>query len=196
MGAAAIRAAVERAGLKPEQIAGSRQPAACCRPAERPGAGPAGSAGRRGCRRAWRCTTVNKMCGSGMRAAIDRARRTDRGSFEIAIAGGDGKHDECAAPGAHGPRRLSHRPRHDLRPRCWTAWRTPISRTRRAAAAPWAPLRGLRVQVQPSPARRQDAVRHGERAACTAGDRARRLRWEIAPVTVPGRGGRRVIDTR
>src|SRR3981081_1156704 len=68
LGAAAIRAAVERAKLKPEQVqevimgcvlpAGHRLPPARHSPL---GAGLPLAAG---------CTTVNKMCGSGMKAAM------------------------------------------------------------------------------------------------------------------------------
>src|SRR6185503_13746801 len=86
LGAAAIRAAVERARIKPEDVqevlmgcvlpAGQGQ--APARQASL-GAGLALSAG---------CTTVNKMCGSGMKAAMLAHDILATGSAEIIVAGG------------------------------------------------------------------------------------------------------------
>ncbi|MBX6319093.1 acetyl-CoA C-acetyltransferase [Pigmentiphaga sp.] len=86
LGAVAIKAAVERAGLKPEQVqevimgnvlqAGQGQ--APARQAAL-GAGlplPVG------------CTTVNKMCGSGMKAAMFAHDLLLAGSIQVAVAGG------------------------------------------------------------------------------------------------------------
>jgi acetyl-CoA C-acetyltransferase len=86
LGAAAIRAAVERAKLKPEDVqevlmgcvlsAGQGQ--APARQASL-GAGLPLSAG---------CTTVNKMCGSGMKAAMMANDILAGGSMDIVVAGG------------------------------------------------------------------------------------------------------------
>jgi acetyl-CoA C-acetyltransferase len=86
LGAAAIRAALERAGLKPDDIqevlmgcvlmAGQGQ--APARQAAL-GAGLPQSAG---------CTTLNKMCGSGMKAAMLAHDTLIAGSQDIMIAGG------------------------------------------------------------------------------------------------------------
>ena len=86
LGAAAIRAAVERAKLKPDEVqevlmgcvlsAGQGQ--APARQAAL-GAGLALSAG---------CTTVNKMCGSGMKAAMIAHDALVSHSSEIIVAGG------------------------------------------------------------------------------------------------------------
>ncbi len=72
LGAAAIRAAVERAKLKPADI--EEVLMGCVLPAGLPLA-----AG---------CTTVNKMCGSGMKAAMLAHDELLAGSVEVIVAGG------------------------------------------------------------------------------------------------------------
>jgi len=86
LGAAAIRAAVERAKLKPEDVQevlmGCVLPAGQGQAPARQaalGAGLALSAG---------CTTVNKMCGSGMKAAMLAHDSLVSHSIEIIVAGG------------------------------------------------------------------------------------------------------------
>jgi acetyl-CoA C-acetyltransferase len=86
LGAAAIRAAVERAKLKPEDVQevlmGCVLPAGQGQAPARQaalGAGLALSAG---------CTTVNKMCGSGMKAAMLAHDSLVSHSNEIIVAGG------------------------------------------------------------------------------------------------------------
>jgi acetyl-CoA C-acetyltransferase len=86
LGAAAIRAAVERAKLKPEEVQevlmGCVLPAGQGQAPARQaalGAGLALSAG---------CTTINKMCGSGMKAAMLAHDLLVAGSAEILVAGG------------------------------------------------------------------------------------------------------------
>jgi acetyl-CoA C-acetyltransferase len=86
LGAAAIRAAVERAKLKPEEVQevlmGCVLPAGQGQAPARQaalGAGLALSAG---------CTTVNKMCGSGMKAAMLAHDALVSHSNEIIVAGG------------------------------------------------------------------------------------------------------------
>jgi acetyl-CoA C-acetyltransferase len=86
LGAAAIRAAVERAKLEPEDVQealmGCVLPAGLGQAPARQAALGAGlplSAG---------CTTVNKMCGSGMKAAMLAHDALIAGSAEIIVAGG------------------------------------------------------------------------------------------------------------
>jgi len=68
LGAAAIRAAVERAGIKPEQV--QEVIMGCVLPAGQ-GQAPARQASiGAGLPLGTGCTTVNKMCGSGMKAAM------------------------------------------------------------------------------------------------------------------------------
>src|SRR5512132_159580 len=68
LGAAAIRAAVERAGLKPEDV--QEVLMGCVLPAGQ-GQAPARQAALgAGLPLSAGCTTINKMCGSGMKAAM------------------------------------------------------------------------------------------------------------------------------
>ena len=86
LGAAAIRAAVERAKLKPEEV--QEVLMGCVLPAGQ-GQAPARQAALgAGLPLAVGCTTVNKMCGSGMKAAMLAHDSLLSGSVEIVVAGG------------------------------------------------------------------------------------------------------------
>ncbi|WP_277189307.1 acetyl-CoA C-acetyltransferase [Caballeronia sp. BR00000012568055] len=86
LGAAAIRAAVERAGLKPEQI--DEAIMGCVLPAGQ-GQAPARQAALgAGLPLGTGCTTINKMCGSGMRAAMFAHDMLLAGSVDAIVAGG------------------------------------------------------------------------------------------------------------
>ena len=86
LGAAAIRAAVERAKLKPADV--QEVIMGCVLPAGQ-GQAPARQAALgAGLPPAVGCTTVNKMCGSGMKAAMFAADLLTAGSAEIIVAGG------------------------------------------------------------------------------------------------------------
>src|SRR4030095_6563285 len=86
LGAAAIRAAVERAGLKPEEV--QEVIMGCVLPAgQGQGARPQASLGA-GLSLATGCTTINKMCGSGMKAAMFANDLLAAGSVDIIVAGG------------------------------------------------------------------------------------------------------------
>src|SRR3989475_2116804 len=86
LGAAAIRAAVERAGVKPEQV--QEVIMGCVLPAGQ-GQAPARQASLgAGLPLSTGCTTVNKMCGSGMKAAMFAHDMLAAGTNEIMIAGG------------------------------------------------------------------------------------------------------------
>ena len=86
LGAAAIAAAVERSGLKAEQI--EEVLMGCVLPAGL-GQAPARQAALgAGLPLATGCTTVNKMCGSGMRAAMFAHDMLCAGSVDVMIAGG------------------------------------------------------------------------------------------------------------
>jgi acetyl-CoA C-acetyltransferase len=86
LGAAAIRAAVERAKLKPEDV--QEVLMGCVLPAGQ-GQAPARQASLgAGLPLAAGCTTVNKMCGSGMKAAMLAHDALLSGSAEIMVAGG------------------------------------------------------------------------------------------------------------
>ena len=86
LGAAAIRAAVERAGVKSEQV--QEVLMGCVLPAGQ-GQAPARQASLgAGLPLAAGCTTINKMCGSGMKAAMLAHDALSVGSAEIIVAGG------------------------------------------------------------------------------------------------------------
>ncbi len=86
LGSIAIRAAVERAGLAPEQV--EEVIMGCVLPAGQ-GQAPARQASLgAGLPLAAGCTTVNKMCGSGMRAVMFANDMLLAGSNSIMLAGG------------------------------------------------------------------------------------------------------------
>jgi acetyl-CoA C-acetyltransferase len=86
LGAAAIRAAVERARIKPEAV--EEVIMGCVLPAGQ-GQAPARQAALgAGLPLAAGCTTVNKMCGSGMKAAMFAHDLLAAGSAEVVVAGG------------------------------------------------------------------------------------------------------------
>ena len=86
LGAAAIRAAVERAQIQPEQV--QEVVMGCVLPAGQ-GQAPARQASLgAGLPLAAGCTTVNKMCGSGMKAAMFAHDLLAAGTNDIMVAGG------------------------------------------------------------------------------------------------------------
>ena len=86
LGAAAIRAAVERARLKPEDV--QEVLMGCVLPAGQ-GQAPARQAALgAGLPQSAGCTTVNKMCGSGMKAAMLAHDALVSHSYDVVVAGG------------------------------------------------------------------------------------------------------------
>ena len=86
LGAVPIRAAVERAGVVPDAI--DRIYMGCVLPAGL-GQAPARQAAlKAGLPQSVEATTVNKMCGSGMQAAIMATEALAAGSADIIVAGG------------------------------------------------------------------------------------------------------------
>src|SRR6185436_14326790 len=86
LGAAAIRAALERAGLKPDEV--QEVIMGCVLPAGQ-GQAPARQAALgAGLTLSTGCTTINKMCGSGMKAAMFTHDVLTAASNDIMVAGG------------------------------------------------------------------------------------------------------------
>jgi acetyl-CoA C-acetyltransferase len=86
LGAAAIRAAVERAKISPDDV--QEVIMGCVLPAGQ-GQAPARQAALgAGLPLAAGCTTVNKMCGSGMKAAMFAHDLLAANSFDVVVAGG------------------------------------------------------------------------------------------------------------
>ena len=86
LGATAIKAAVERAGLKPEDV--QEIIMGCCLPAGQ-GQAPARQAARgAGLPDAAGATTINKMCGSGLKAVMLAHDLIKAGTNSVMVAGG------------------------------------------------------------------------------------------------------------
>src|SRR5690625_4190291 len=86
LGEAAIRGALEHAGLSPDQV--DETIMGCVLPAGL-GQGPARQASRAaGIPDAAGCTTINKVCGSGMKAAMLGHDMIRAGSAQVVVAGG------------------------------------------------------------------------------------------------------------
>jgi acetyl-CoA C-acetyltransferase len=86
LGAAAIKAAVERSGLKVEDV--EEVVFGCVLPAGQ-GQAPARQAAlAAGLPKATGCTTINKMCGSGMKAIMFAHDQLKAGSNRVMVAGG------------------------------------------------------------------------------------------------------------
>ncbi len=86
LGSHAIKAAVERAGLKPEQV--QEVIMGCVLPAGQ-GQAPARQATLgAGLPKATAATTINKVCGSGMKAAMFAHDLLTAGSVDVIVAGG------------------------------------------------------------------------------------------------------------
>src|SRR5476651_1330817 len=108
LGAAAIRAAVERARIKPEQI--EEVIMGCVLPAGQ-GQAPARQASlSAGLPLSTGCTTVNKMCGSGMKAAMLANDLLLAGTNQIMVAGGmeSMTNSPYLLPKARGGYRMGH----------------------------------------------------------------------------------------
>jgi len=86
LGAVAIKAAIEEAGVKAEKVEQTLM--GCVLPAGQ-GQAPARQAAiKAGLGEHCEATTVNKMCGSGMQAAIMAHDAIKAGSIDVAVAGG------------------------------------------------------------------------------------------------------------
>ena len=108
LGATAVKAAVERAGVAPEKI--DRIYMGCVLPAGL-GQAPARQAALgAGLPRSVEATTVNKMCGSGMQAAIMADEALRSGSVDLVIAGGmeSMTNAPCLLPKHRGGARIGH----------------------------------------------------------------------------------------
>lgn len=188
LGAAAVKAAVERAGAPSDAI--DRIYMGCVLPAGL-GQAPARQAAlSAGLGRNTEATTVNKMCGSGMQAAIMAHEALSSGAADIVIAGG--MESMTNAPYALPKHRSGARIGHDR-----------IIDTMMIDGLEDAYEPGKAMGVFAEDAVRdyqftreeQDAyaIRSLERAnaAIANGTFAR----EIVPVTVKGRGGDTIVDT-
>ena len=86
LGATAVKAAVERAGVAPAEV--DRVYMGCVLPAGLGQAPARPAALKAGLPQSVQATTVNKVCGSGMQAAIMAAEAVAAGTADVIVAGG------------------------------------------------------------------------------------------------------------
>ena len=190
LGATAIKSAVERAGLQPEQvqevIMGCVLPAGLGQAPARQAALGAGlplSAG---------CTTLNKVCGSGMKATMLAHDLILAGSNDIVVAGGMESMSNAPylLPKARGGYRLGHGQMMDhmfLDGLEDSYAKETRGRQMGTFAEDCAGKFNFTRQAQDefavaSTTRAQNAINGGD------------FTWEVVPVTVPGRKGDVVVD--
>ncbi len=188
LGAAAVKAAVERAGVSPELV--ERLYMGCVLAAGL-GQAPARQAALgAGLPLSVEATTVNKMCGSGMQAAIMAYDALAAGSVDIAIAGG--MESMTNAPYALPKHRSGARIGHD---------RIMDTMMLDGLEDAYEPGKAMGVfaedavrDYQFTRAEQDDfAIRSLERANAAIGSGA--FAQEIVPVTVSGRSGETIVDT-
>ena len=111
LGAAAVKAALERAGVAGDQV--DEIIMGCVLPAGL-GQAPARQAGvGAGLPLSVEAVTVNKMCGSGLQAAIMAHDALLAGSAQVIVAGGMESMSGRALRHGQAPLRCPHRPRRD-----------------------------------------------------------------------------------
>ncbi len=192
LGSAAIKAAVARAGLQPAQI--EEVVMGCVLPAGQ-GQAPARQASLgAGLPLATGCTTVNKMCGSGMRAAMFAHDMLLAGSADVMLAGGMESMTNAPylLPKARGGYRLGHGQVFDHMfldglEDAYTRDEKGGGRLMGTFAEECAEAYGFTRQAQDefaiaSTTRAQNASKDGS------------FKWEIAPVPVAGRKGDIVVE--
>ena len=192
LGAAAIKAAVERAGIKPDQVQEAimgnvLQAGVGQAPARQAALGA-------GLPLSVNCTTVHKVCGSGMKATMFANDMLLAGSNEIMVSGGMESMSNAPylLPKARGGMRLGHgqvldHMFFDGLEDAYTRDAKGGGRLMGTFAEECADKYGFTRQAQDefaiaSTTRAQKAINDGSFA------------WEIAPVTVAGRKGDVVID--
>ncbi|CAJ0801749.1 Acetyl-CoA acetyltransferase [Ralstonia condita] len=193
LGATAIRAAVERAGLKPEQI--EEVIMGCVLPAGQ-GQAPARQAALgAGLPLSVGCTTVNKMCGSGMRAAMNAYDALLAGSLDVVVAGGMESMTNAPylIPKGRGGYRIGHGMIYDhmMLDGLEDAYERDEKGGGRAMGTfgeDCAKKYGFTREAQDHFA--MTSVRRAQQATESGA-----FRWEIAPVTVSSKAGDTVIDT-
>jgi acetyl-CoA C-acetyltransferase len=190
LGAAAVRAAVERAGLAPQQV--EELLLGCVLPAGL-GQAPARQAAiQAGLPLATGCATVSKVCGSGMKALMLAHDQLLAGSSQVMVAGGMESMTNAPylLPGARGGYRLGHGQvlDHMFLDGLEDAYSAENrGRLMGSFAEDCAQQYAFSRQAQDEFALASLAR---ARAANTDGGFA----WEIAPVTVAGRGGERIVE--
>ncbi|KUM05222.1 acetyl-CoA C-acyltransferase [Chromobacterium subtsugae] len=188
LGAAAIRAAVERAGVAAGEV--DEVIMGCVLPAGQ-GQAPARQAALGGgLPQATPCTTINKMCGSGMKAVMMAHDQLLAGNGQVVVAGGMESMSNAPylMPKARGGLRLGHGEIKDHMFLDGLEDAYQKGTLMGVFAEQCAEKYGFSRQDQDefaiaSLTRAQQAIKGGQ------------FKDEIAAVTVPGRGGDTVVDT-
>ena len=187
LGAVAVKAAVERAGLAPadvdEAIMGNVLPAG-------QGQAPARQAAlKAGLPQSVVCTTVNKMCGSAMKAAMLAHDAIAAGSADVVVAGGMESMTNAPylLPKARGGYRMGHQVAQDH-----------MFLDGLEDAYDKGRLMGTYAEECADEFRftreAQDAFALESLSRALAANNDGTFAWEIAPVTVPGKKGDVVVD--
>ncbi len=187
LGSVAIRAAVERGGLKPEQV--DEVIMGCVLPAGQ-GQAPARQASLgAGLPLAAGCTTVNKMCGSGMRAAMYAHDMLLAGSVEVMVAGGMESMSNAPylLPKARGGFRLGHG---EVKDHMFLDGLEDAYDKGRLMGTFAEDCAGTYKFTREA----QDAFAIASTTRAKQANSDGSFAWEIAPVTVSGRKGDVVID--
>src|SRR5437867_964649 len=187
LGAAAIRAAIERAGVKPEQV--QEVIVGCVLPAGQ-GQAPARQASLgAGLPLSAGCATVNKMCGSGMKAVMLAHDLLVAGTNDVMVAGGMESMSNAPylLPKARGGMRMGHGQVYDH-----------MFLDGLEDAYDKGKLMGVFAEQCAEKLQftreEQDAFAIASLNRSLAATRDGTFKWEIAPVTVSGRKGDTVID--
>jgi acetyl-CoA C-acetyltransferase len=187
LGAVAIKASVERAGVRPEEvheaIMGNVLPAG-------QGQAPARQAAlKAGLPLATGCTTVNKMCGSAMKAAMIAHDQIAAGSSDIIVAGGMESMSNAPylLPKARGGYRMGHQVVQDHMFLDGLEDAYDKGRLMGTFAEDCAAKFGFTREAQ-------DAFAVASLSRALAANNDGTFAWEIVPVKVSAKNGERVID--
>lgn len=187
LGSVAIKAAVERAGLQPAQV--DEVIMGCVLPAGQ-GQAPARQASLgAGLPLAAGCTTVNKMCGSGMRAAMYAHDMLVAGSVDVMVAGGMESMSNAPylLPKARGGYRLGHG---EVKDHMFLDGLEDAYDKGRLMGTFAEDCAGTYKFTREA----QDAFAVASTTRAKQANTDGSFAWEIAPVTVSGRKGDTVID--
>ena len=187
LGSVAIKAAVERAGLKPAQV--DEVIMGCVMPAGQ-GQAPARQASLgAGLPLAAGCTTVNKMCGSGMRAAMYAHDMLLAGSVDVMVAGGMESMSNAPylLPKARGGFRLGHG---EVKDHMFLDGLEDAYDKGRLMGTFAEDCAGSYKFTREA----QDAYAIASTTRAKQANTDGSFAWEIAPVTVSGRKGDTIID--
>src|SRR5512135_1817652 len=180
LGAVAIKAAVERAGIEPADV--DKTIFGCVLPAGQ-GQAPARQASlKAGLPLATGCTTVNKMCGSAMEAAILAHDALAAGSCDVIVAGGMESMTNARAGYRMGHQTVYDHMFLDGLEDAYDKGRL-MGTFAEDCAASFAFTREA-----------QDEFALASLSRALAANQDGTFAWEIAPVTVSGRKGEVVVD--